>query len=45
MSTHPAMSNVTGGTPASATTTNGQRDSMVWLLRRKSPRVPVTEEP
>lgn len=34
MSTHPAMNNMTGDMPASATTTSGQRDSMVWLLRQ-----------
>ncbi|MET8556633.1 roadblock/LC7 domain-containing protein [Streptomyces sp. NPDC004959] len=34
MSTHPTMSNVTDGTPASATTTSGQRDDMAWLLRQ-----------
>ncbi|THC52474.1 roadblock/LC7 domain-containing protein [Streptomyces sp. A1499] len=34
MSTHPAINNVTGDTPASATTTSGQRESMAWLLRQ-----------
>ncbi|MEU1296083.1 roadblock/LC7 domain-containing protein [Streptomyces sp. NPDC005840] len=34
MNTHPAMSNVTDGTPTSATTASGQRDDMVWLLRQ-----------
>ncbi|WP_333743035.1 roadblock/LC7 domain-containing protein [Streptomyces ardesiacus] len=34
MNTHPAMSNVTDGTPASATTPSGQRDNMAWLLRQ-----------
>jgi predicted regulator of Ras-like GTPase activity (Roadblock/LC7/MglB family) len=40
MSTHPTMTNVTGGTPASATSTSGQRDSMVWLLRQFASETP-----
>ncbi|MEU9068892.1 roadblock/LC7 domain-containing protein [Streptomyces sp. NPDC048306] len=40
MSTHPATSNVTGDMPASATTTSGQRDSMVWLLRQFASETP-----
>ncbi|MGW9411890.1 roadblock/LC7 domain-containing protein [Streptomyces diastaticus] len=39
MSTHPAMNNVTDGTPASATT-SGQRDSMAWLLRQFASETP-----
>lgn len=40
MSTHPAMNNVTDGTPASATTASGQRDSMAWLLRQFAAETP-----
>ncbi|WP_031185895.1 roadblock/LC7 domain-containing protein [Streptomyces sp. NRRL F-5635] len=40
MSTHPAMNNVTDGTAASATTTSGQRESMVWLLRQFASETP-----
>lgn len=40
MSNHPPMSSVTGGTPASATTTSRQRDSMVWLLRQFASETP-----
>ncbi|MEU3172802.1 roadblock/LC7 domain-containing protein [Streptomyces sp. NPDC007000] len=40
MSTHRAMNNVTDGTPASATTTSGQRDSMAWLLRQFASETP-----
>ncbi|MEV3973325.1 roadblock/LC7 domain-containing protein [Streptomyces sp. NPDC050698] len=40
MSTHPAMNNVTDGTPASATTTSGQRNSMVWLLHQFASETP-----
>ncbi|MFD5478797.1 roadblock/LC7 domain-containing protein [Streptomyces hawaiiensis] len=34
MSTHPAMSNVTGDTPMSQMPANGQRENMAWLLRQ-----------
>ncbi|MFD5240756.1 roadblock/LC7 domain-containing protein, partial [Streptomyces tendae] len=40
MSTQPAMNNVTGNTPASATTASGQRDSMAWLLRQFAAETP-----
>ncbi|MER7963859.1 MULTISPECIES: roadblock/LC7 domain-containing protein [Streptomyces] len=40
MSTQPAMSNVTDSTPASATTTSEQRDSMAWLLRQFAVETP-----
>ncbi|MGW4101802.1 roadblock/LC7 domain-containing protein [Streptomyces sp. NPDC004976] len=40
MSTHPTRTNVTDGTPASATSTSGQRDNMVWLLRQFASETP-----